>query len=245
MKIHIPIELTDFDVFPSYRGGHTRTWGGYVFEFCPGHRLQNAWGWVAQHRMIAEDKLGRELAPGEHVHHKDDCPTNNIPENLEVMSKSAHQRLHARRSADKQLARLNEEMVKSALEGRSINQAAQLLKCNHQTLRNRFPHLIRPRRRKSPARASDPAVIDLVRKLAPDPSMGFREIADKYHIWPHLILRVCRENGIEWKSKIRPKPTGRPRRGNDRRIESASRSDAPAPTPAPASIPGLRIWHSV
>jgi len=46
------------------------------------------------HRVMAEQKLGRPLAPGEIVHHKDGDKWNNDLDNLEVMTQSEHARLH-------------------------------------------------------------------------------------------------------------------------------------------------------
>ena len=49
----------------------------------------------AVHRLNVEYKLGRKLKPHEIVHHKDYNALNNALDNLEVMSKKAHDRLHA------------------------------------------------------------------------------------------------------------------------------------------------------
>ena len=46
------------------------------------------------HRIVAEEKLGRKLQPGEIVHHIDGNKRNNSPSNLEVMTQSEHCRLH-------------------------------------------------------------------------------------------------------------------------------------------------------
>ena len=47
-----------------------------------------------EHRIVAEEKLGRPLKPGEIVHHIDENGKNNDPDNLLVMSQADHARLH-------------------------------------------------------------------------------------------------------------------------------------------------------
>jgi hypothetical protein len=53
-------------------------------------------GYVDEHREIAAQTLGRALRKGECVHHIDENPRNNTPENLMVFrSKADHARHHA------------------------------------------------------------------------------------------------------------------------------------------------------
>lgn len=47
-----------------------------------------------EHRVVAEEMLGRPLRKGEIVHHKDGNKHNNDPSNLEVMTQSEHMREH-------------------------------------------------------------------------------------------------------------------------------------------------------
>lgn len=47
-----------------------------------------------EHRVVAEQMLGRPLQRGEIVHHIDGNKHNNAPENLQVMTQADHLRLH-------------------------------------------------------------------------------------------------------------------------------------------------------
>ena len=48
-----------------------------------------------EHRVVAEQKIGRKLLSIEHVHHIDGNKHNNNPENLIVLTISEHLKLHA------------------------------------------------------------------------------------------------------------------------------------------------------
>lgn len=47
-----------------------------------------------QHRVIMENIIGRTLKNSEIVHHINENKLDNRPENLQIMSKSEHQRIH-------------------------------------------------------------------------------------------------------------------------------------------------------
>ena len=203
-----------FDEFPSYKGGHTILHGGYVWEFCPGHRLQNAWGFVAQHRLIGESLVGRPLERHEVVHHKDECRTNNDPSNLQVMTQTEHRSHHGRRMAELNLAPINREMVVQALEGRSLKNAARLLKVDVGTLRNRYPDLVLPRQRKSPTVIDNPRDLAAVLAAAPRDDISLVELMQSVNMSAMTILRICKRNNVEWVKKRRDPAsyTGRPSR---------------------------------
>lgn len=64
---------------------------GYILVVVgKGHHLADVRGYAYEHRVVAEQKLGRQLRKGELVHHLDENKQNNHPDNLEVKASSAH-----------------------------------------------------------------------------------------------------------------------------------------------------------
>jgi ABC-type bacteriocin/lantibiotic exporter with double-glycine peptidase domain len=55
---------------------------------------------VIAHRLLMEKHLGRKLTKNEIVHHIDNNPTNDNPENLQVMTQKEHARLHFKGKKD-------------------------------------------------------------------------------------------------------------------------------------------------
>lgn len=66
------------------------SWNGGV-SVSAGYRFINVGGkYEAEHRLVAEQMLGRKLLSSEVVHHKNRNRSDNRPENLEVMTASEH-----------------------------------------------------------------------------------------------------------------------------------------------------------
>ena len=67
----------------------------YLHEFAPDHPKANKYGYVRTHILVAEQKLGRLLKPGECVHHLDEDKHNNSLDNLIVFKTNAdHSAFH-------------------------------------------------------------------------------------------------------------------------------------------------------
>lgn len=77
---------------------NTRILNGYIVVYEPNHpramKSQNWRGYIYEHIVVAEKKLGRHLMDNEVVHHLDCDRSNNHPNNLLVLLKSQHVVIH-------------------------------------------------------------------------------------------------------------------------------------------------------
>lgn len=106
------------NAFCRIKEGNKRLHCGYYWIYLPNHPFATKDGYIREHRLIAEQYLltnensieinGKYyLSPKFEVHHKDLNKLNNEPSNLEILTKSEHQKLH--RLIDKEAIKLYKE----------------------------------------------------------------------------------------------------------------------------------------
>ncbi len=115
---------------PNFKGGHI-SGSGYKVISRLGHSN------LYEHRVIAEQMVGRPLLPNEVVHHKDGNRLNNNPDNLQVMTVSAHNQLEGRRRAQRH-HEITEDTVEAAHAlhklGWNYARIARALRCESSTI---------------------------------------------------------------------------------------------------------------
>lgn len=96
-----------------WKGGRLVASNGYVLvRVGRDHHLADVRGYAYEHRLVAEEKIGRRLRRGEVIHHKNEIRTDNRPENLEVTASIAHHRAeHRKPTTTKRLPGENNPLV--------------------------------------------------------------------------------------------------------------------------------------
>lgn len=90
-------------IHPSWKGWRIINTQGYILIHKPEHPFCTRDGYVREHRLVMEQHLGRILEPIEVVHHINGNIQDNRIENLQLMTKLEHHKLHHNsRDRDKQ-----------------------------------------------------------------------------------------------------------------------------------------------
>ena len=83
----------------TYHKGYITTWNGYKKVKAPkDHPYKDKKGYIMEHRLVMENYLGRYLERFEEVHHINYIKTDNRIENLQLVTKTEHRKIHLKDS---------------------------------------------------------------------------------------------------------------------------------------------------
>jgi hypothetical protein len=94
--------------------------GNYSYIYRPDHPFATKHGYVMEHRLVMEEKIGRFLKPGEIVHHINGDGKDNRPENLDVTGRSMH--VHNHFAKGKHVMELEEKIRQLEKENRELKE---------------------------------------------------------------------------------------------------------------------------
>ena len=96
----------------NWRGGRSLASNGYILiRVGTDHHLADVRGYAYEHRVVAEEKYGRRLQDGEHVHHINGDKSDNRPDNLEICNSATHRYLHRKRDSGRKNPCESNELV--------------------------------------------------------------------------------------------------------------------------------------
>ena len=120
-----------------WNGGVCHHGDGYIFLMKKDHPRSNEKGYVFEHVLVAENKIGRFLLDNECVHHINGIRNDNRSENLIVLTKSEHAQHHSRKEG-KTYEFDNVFLQREYLMGKTIDEIALENNSTYKVVRSRL-----------------------------------------------------------------------------------------------------------
>jgi HNH endonuclease len=102
---------------PDWKGGRSKN-QGYIFVYAPESFSCKVRGKtsIAEHILVVESRLRRRLKDGEHIHHINGIRDDNRIENLQILTKEIHFKIHKLKKTVKDKNRILKIVLSEFLE---------------------------------------------------------------------------------------------------------------------------------
>ena len=175
----------------------TRMLNGYVVIHVPGHpsamTSENWDGYVYEHIYVVEKVLGRELLPNEVVHHLNLNRSDNRPENLLVLDRGQHTKLHKWLSSGAPMSK--------DVGTNGVNSGKPTLRrcpvCGNPVLKPRLTYCSLPCARIASRKVQRPSLKTLLEDVK---TMSMVAVGKKYGVTDNAVRKWLRTYGVTWQS---------------------------------------------
>lgn len=181
----------------------TRSLNGYRVVYMPEYpkamTSDNWLGYVYEHIVVAEKSLGRALRTNEVVHHLDGARDNNKVNNLLVLERGQHAKLHAwlDRGAPGAVMPRSNRVNSTKPKSHLVSAVCEICGASLQAKQTRFCCDAHSRLASRKVK-SRPPVDELLNDLS---SMSFAAVGRKYGVSDNAVRKWLRQGNIEPSSK--------------------------------------------
>lgn len=176
-----------------------RMLNGYIVIYRPNHpdsmKGRGYNGFVYEHRIVAEKKIGRRLRIYECVHHVDLNRSNNNPENIEVMKMNEHTTLH--------------NNIKNIKNGYKVTTYKKCYICNNKTKNKKY--CSRKCYRIGSRKCKLPSLFSILKSIK---SIGYEATGRKYGVSGNAVKKWIKKYIKETGTKINMKNVSKFKNGN-------------------------------
>lgn len=168
---------------------------GYIYVHMPNHHRAKSNGYVAEHIVIAEKIIGRDLKKEEVVHHEDRDRSNNSEDNLFVFATLGD---HTRYHRNGLMIKHGDVYISPEVSHKIINCVNCGIECKVLNSRNNSKYCSYKCRDEYSRKSERPSKEDLLNLIK---TKSFAEIGRIYNVSDNAIRKWCKSYDLPYRKK--------------------------------------------